>query len=214
MHGRAWIILPAERKNAEGSARHVHSAAKESNRFRAARHSKGPLRHSAKKERQRTTRTTRFLNDHVCYRLLGKPQLRNAFRHAQADTIESEIRYESRQLRVHIRDDGKGIDSEILKTGGLLVAWTEEELAKEVPIPLPSGSCMFHHSLTLHGSHANTSDRPRRAIALHYMTEQTIYDASGNHVMKRFVEVQNGEPMRGEHFPLVYQRKSTMAATR
>ena len=43
---------------------------------------------------------------------------RNAFRHAQAGHIEVEIRYESRQLRVHVRDDGKGIDPEVLKAGG------------------------------------------------------------------------------------------------
>lgn len=33
-------------------------------------------------------------------------------------TFGSELRYESRQLRVHVRDDGKGIDPEVLKAGG------------------------------------------------------------------------------------------------
>ncbi|MBV8458708.1 MAG: hypothetical protein JO122_19105, partial [Acetobacteraceae bacterium] len=32
--------------------------------------------------------------------------------------IEVEIRYDSRQLRLHVRDDGKGIDAEVLKAGG------------------------------------------------------------------------------------------------
>jgi ligand-binding sensor domain-containing protein/signal transduction histidine kinase len=49
--------------------------------------------------------------------------LRNAFRHAQAGRIEVEIRYESQQLRVHVRDDGKGIDHEILKVGGRAGHW-------------------------------------------------------------------------------------------
>jgi len=49
--------------------------------------------------------------------------LRNAFRHAQAGRIEAEIRYESRQFHVHVRDDGKGIDPEILKTGGRAGHW-------------------------------------------------------------------------------------------
>ena len=57
-----------------------------------------------------------LLQDEV-YRI-ARELLRNAFRHAQASRIEAEIRYESRHLRVHIRDDGKGIDPEILKAGG------------------------------------------------------------------------------------------------
>jgi signal transduction histidine kinase len=44
--------------------------------------------------------------------------LRNAFLHAQARNIEVEIRYEEKQLCVRIRDDGKGIDQEILSAGG------------------------------------------------------------------------------------------------
>jgi len=43
--------------------------------------------------------------------------LRNAFRHAGARRIEAEIRYADEQLRVRIRDDGKGIDPEVLKKG-------------------------------------------------------------------------------------------------
>jgi signal transduction histidine kinase len=57
-----------------------------------------------------------LLQDEV-YRI-GRELLRNAFKHAQARRIEVEIRYERRQLRVHVRDDGKGIDPEILKAGG------------------------------------------------------------------------------------------------
>lgn len=43
--------------------------------------------------------------------------LRNAFRHARARQIEVEIRYSSRELRIRIRDDGVGIDHEVLETG-------------------------------------------------------------------------------------------------
>ena len=68
------------------------------------------------------------------------------------------------------------------------------------------GEVHFHHSLTWHGSHDNHSDRPRRAIALHYMTNETYFVASGEHVMKKFVEVDDGEQMRGKHFPQVYPK--------
>jgi signal transduction histidine kinase len=43
--------------------------------------------------------------------------LRNAFQHAQARNIETEIRYDDRLLCLRIRDDGKGIDAEVLQEG-------------------------------------------------------------------------------------------------
>jgi signal transduction histidine kinase/ligand-binding sensor domain-containing protein len=51
------------------------------------------------------------------YRITGEA-LRNAFRHAEAGRIEVEIRYDSRQLRLRVRDDGKGIDPKVLDGGG------------------------------------------------------------------------------------------------
>jgi phytanoyl-CoA hydroxylase len=73
-----------------------------------------------------------------------------------------------------------------------------------VRCPVRKGEVHYHHSLTWHGSHANTSARERRAIAIHYMTDETRFVASGEHVMKPFVEVGDGEEMAGAHFPVVY----------
>ena len=44
--------------------------------------------------------------------------VRNAFRHAQAGRIEVEIRYDHRQLRLLVRDNGKGIEPKVLSGGG------------------------------------------------------------------------------------------------
>lgn len=44
------------------------------------------------------------------------------------------------------------------------------DLRREAPIVMPAGSCSFHHSLLLHRSGANESDRPRRGLAVHYMS--------------------------------------------
>jgi len=44
--------------------------------------------------------------------------LRNAFRHAEAKQIEVELRYDVRDLRLRVRDDGKGIDPKVLSQGG------------------------------------------------------------------------------------------------
>ena len=72
--------------------------------------------------------------------------------------------------------------------------------------PVGKGEVHFHHSLTWHGSHANTSGRPRRAIAIHYMTDETRYNASGDHPMKKYVTVSDGRMLEGGHFPLVWSK--------
>jgi signal transduction histidine kinase len=51
------------------------------------------------------------------YRIAGKA-LRNAFRQAGAGRIEAEILYDTRQLPLRIRDNGKGIDPQVLGAGG------------------------------------------------------------------------------------------------
>jgi signal transduction histidine kinase/ligand-binding sensor domain-containing protein len=48
---------------------------------------------------------------------IGKEALGNAFRHSGAHSIEVEVNYEWSLLRIRIRDDGRGIDSIILKQG-------------------------------------------------------------------------------------------------
>ena len=48
------------------------------------------------------------------YRIAGEA-LRNAFRHAQARRITVELRYDKRQFRLRVRDDGRGIDEEAIK---------------------------------------------------------------------------------------------------
>ena len=96
-----------------------------------------------------------LLQDDV-YRIAGEA-LRNAFRHAHARRIEVEIRYDERQLRLRIRDDGKGIDSNFLTAGGRsghfglagmherakllggkLVVWSQLDAGAEVELTVPA----------------------------------------------------------------------------
>ena len=51
------------------------------------------------------------------FRIAGEA-LRNAFRHAQASRIEVELHYDLRELRLRIRDDGKGIESQVVESEG------------------------------------------------------------------------------------------------
>jgi ligand-binding sensor domain-containing protein/signal transduction histidine kinase len=62
-----------------------------------------------------------ILQDEV-YRI-ARELLRNAFQHAQARQVEAEIRYDHAQLRLRIRDDGKGIDPKILQEGSRAGHW-------------------------------------------------------------------------------------------
>jgi hypothetical protein len=96
-----------------------------------------------------------ILRDEV-YRIAGEA-LRNAFRHAQAQRIEVEVRYDERQLRLRVRDDGKGIDPKLLNEderpghyglrgmreraklmGGKLAVWSELDSGTEVELSIPA----------------------------------------------------------------------------
>ena len=75
-----------------------------------------------------------------------------------------------------------------------------------VHAPVPAGAVHLHHALTWHGSQANTSGRPRRAIAIHMATEQTVLDpAQGNHPMTRFATDPGPAPLAGDAFPLLHR---------
>jgi len=95
-----------------------------------------------------------LLQDEV-YRIACEA-LRNAFKHAQARRIEVEIRYDQRQFRLRIRDDGKGIDAKVLGEigplghygmpgmkerakllGGTLAIWSEINSGTEVELTIP-----------------------------------------------------------------------------
>jgi len=54
---------------------------------------------------------------------IGREMIRNAFHHAAASHIEVEIRYDEHQLRLRIRDDGKGIDPKVLDASGRPEHW-------------------------------------------------------------------------------------------
>jgi signal transduction histidine kinase/ligand-binding sensor domain-containing protein len=98
-----------------------------------------------------------ILRDEI-YRIAGEA-LRNAFNHAQASQIEVEIRYDDRQFRLRVRDDGKGIDPKVLGgngraghfglhgmreraklMGGNLAVWSELNSGTEVELSVPASN--------------------------------------------------------------------------
>jgi signal transduction histidine kinase/ligand-binding sensor domain-containing protein len=82
--------------------------------------------------------------------------LRNAFRHAHASSIEFELQYGDRELRLRVRDDGCGIERKVLDTGraghyglrgmherasvvrGKLAVWSKLESGTEVQLTVPA----------------------------------------------------------------------------
>ena len=48
---------------------------------------------------------------------IGREALINAFHHSRAKRIELELKYESRQLRMLVRDDGCGIEPHVIRSG-------------------------------------------------------------------------------------------------
>jgi signal transduction histidine kinase len=48
---------------------------------------------------------------------VGREALTNAFRHAGASKIEAEVSYGNLVLKVRVRDDGRGIDADVLRGG-------------------------------------------------------------------------------------------------
>jgi hypothetical protein len=45
-------------------------------------------------------------------------------------------------------------------------------------------------------------------VALHFMTQNTRNEASGQHIMKQFVHVPAGEVVSGDAFPVTWQRSA------
>ena len=103
-----------------------------------------------------TPRTLHPIVRDEIYRI-GSEALRNAFRHAEPKQIEVELRYDERQLRLRIRDDGKGIDAKFLTAegheghfglrgmrerakliGGKLSVWTAPDLGAEIELSVPA----------------------------------------------------------------------------
>jgi signal transduction histidine kinase/ligand-binding sensor domain-containing protein len=98
-----------------------------------------------------------ILRDEV-YKIAAEA-LRNAFRHSRARQIEAEIRYDTEQFRLRVRDNGKGVDPAILSSqgseghyglpgmrerailiGGKLAVWSEVDAGTEVELRVPAST--------------------------------------------------------------------------
>ena len=102
-----------------------------------------------------TARELRPVPRDEVYRL-AMEALRNSFRHAAAQRVEVEIRYDEKYFRLRVRDDGKGIPSDVFSRdgreghyglpgmrerakliGGKLTIWTELDSGTEIELVIP-----------------------------------------------------------------------------
>lgn len=93
-----------------------------------------------------------------CY-CIGREAIINALSHSQGQNVEAEIAYDSRQFRLRVRDDGRGIDPKVLeaggrsghwglqgmrersqKIGGQLKFWSRPEIGTEVELTVPGAT--------------------------------------------------------------------------
>lgn len=87
-----------------------------------------------------------------------------------------------------------------------LPAGPNGETLEAVPRPVTAGHVHFHHPLTWHGSPANHSGRPRRALAVHFATDEVRVDLSKSHLMKPWITSADGEPLEGDKFPVLWEK--------
>jgi signal transduction histidine kinase len=90
--------------------------------------------------------------------LIASEAVRNAFRHAQAQRITVEIRYEKRHFHLTVRDDGKGFDEDAIRrqaaghfglpgmreraeiVGGRLEVWSRLGSGTQVELSIPGAT--------------------------------------------------------------------------
>jgi ectoine hydroxylase-related dioxygenase (phytanoyl-CoA dioxygenase family) len=82
-----------------------------------------------------------------------------------------------------------------------------EEQKKQFEHPqyaeVKAGEGIFHHSLTLHGSGENKSDKPRRAFVINVFADGVRSD-SDEPLLEGVPVVAKGNKMEGQFFPLLY----------
>ena len=133
-----------------------------------------------------------ILRDEI-YRIAAEG-LRNAFRHAEAQQVEVEIRYDDQQFRLRVRDDGKGMDTAVLagegpeghfglrgmreRAGlieGKLAIWSEVGVGTELELIVPASSA---YTTTRKGSWLSQKFCGKSMIAIRRNTGWALLRAS------------------------------------
>jgi ectoine hydroxylase-related dioxygenase (phytanoyl-CoA dioxygenase family) len=78
----------------------------------------------------------------------------------------------------------------------------QQEQFKPVPIELKAGECSFHHPLMVHGSYANETAVPRRALVINAFRDG-VTSASDEPLLEGVPVIASGQKIEGQFFPLL-----------
>jgi len=79
---------------------------------------------------------------------------------------------------------------------------------KKVANELPRGYASFHHPLMMHGSYANYSERPRRAVVLNAMARSTLGNTANYEridALHSFPAMEQDKVLNSQFFPLLFE---------
>ena len=81
---------------------------------------------------------------------------------------------------------------------------SDEQRAAFVSVPsiLRAGEASFHHSMTLHGSFENRSDRPRRGVVINFIRDGVVSDTD-EPLLAGVSPIPKGKRLDGKFFPLL-----------
>jgi len=73
---------------------------------------------------------------------------------------------------------------------------------KPVAIELKAGECSFHHPMMVHGSYANETAVPRRAVVINAFRDGVV-SASDEPLLEGVPVIASGQKIEGQFFPLL-----------
>jgi len=74
---------------------------------------------------------------------------------------------------------------------------------KPVAIEQKAGECSFHHPLMVHGSYANQTAKPRRAVVINAFRDGVV-SASDTSLLEGVPTIPAGQKIDGQFFPLLF----------
>jgi ectoine hydroxylase-related dioxygenase (phytanoyl-CoA dioxygenase family) len=84
----------------------------------------------------------------------------------------------------------------------------QREEFKPLPIELKAGECSFHHPFMVHGSYANETPRPRRAVVINAFRDG-VASASDAPLLEGVPAIPAGQKIDGQFFPLLFDPAAT-----
>lgn len=95
-----------------------------------------------------------------------------------------------------------GLAGEMTAIREVLDAEQCNAMANPVSVAIRRGECTFHHPMTVHGSHANRSNKPRRATVVN-LAADGCQCASSEPLLSGIPPLAIGQPLSGQFFPLL-----------